>query len=287
MTRRLFIGVDGGGSGCRVAIATQTETLATATGASANVSSDFEGAIESIANTLTKAAEQAGLIGPDLTRATAHLGLAGVMTPAQAAQVAAQFSFAHITVSDDRPTALHGALGGVDGAYLGVGTGMFAAMQAGGEFKTLGGWGLALGDQASGAWLGQSALRRVMMCHDGLAEHSDLTHALLAHFNGDPNAVVTFATTADPSDFADFAPDITKAAQAGDVVALGLMQSGATHLTKSLAALGFATGTPLALGGGLGAHYAPYLSADILSGRVDIKGSPLDGALALARQATT
>ncbi len=165
----ILIGVDGGGSACRVAVCAGAQRIE-AQGGPANVSAEFEPAIAAIREAIEAARAQAGLSVADLGRARVHLGLAGVMNDAVAARVAAALPFERIAVTDDRPTALAGALGAEDGAIAAIGTGSFLARQAGGQALLAGGYGFAIGDQASGAWLGRRLLQQVMLCVDGFAD---------------------------------------------------------------------------------------------------------------------
>ena len=76
----------------------------------------------------------------------------------------------NVTVSDDRPTNMAGALGGTDGYVAAIGTGSFLGRQSGAEQRFIGGWGLRLGDEASGAWLGRRVLSRVLDWRDGVVD---------------------------------------------------------------------------------------------------------------------
>ena len=279
-----IIGVDGGGTGCRVAIGTLVDgVLARAEGGRANVSSDPELAIRNVVSAVEAAAAKCGISTDQLQTATAHLGLAGVMSPQDAEKVASAVPYRHVTVTDDRPTALNGALGGQDGFLLSVGTGTIAAACKDGNYRSIGGWGFHVGDQASGSWLGRESLRFVLLCHDGLAEHSDLTRALFAKFHSDPNQVVAFSMSAKPGDYGAFAPDVVEAARADDPVGQKIMGAGAEHLRQSLMVLGFETGDTLCLTGGVGPFYADYLPSDMTSGLQPRKGNALDGAFGFAR----
>jgi len=275
--------VDGGGTGCRVAIACRDGTVAArATGGSANVATDPEQAMRNVLDTVRRAAGALGLSAPALRGMVAHVGLAGVLDAADAAFVAARLPFARCVVTDDRATSLAGALGPDDGALLAIGTGSFIAIRRGGAARLLGGWGFALGDQASGAWLGRALLEQVLLAHDGLAAHSALTAAVLAQFDGAPSCIVAFARAAQPSDHAAFAPRIVEAAAAGDAVALALMARGAAYLNGALATAGLSAGEALCLTGGLGPHYAPLLAPEYRRAIRPALGAALDGALALA-----
>ena len=232
---------------------------------------------------MTGAANLAGLSATALGAAITHVGLAGVQTQGQSADIASALPFGDVTVTDDRPTAVTGALGGAYGYLLALGTGTIAAASSADGFRFVGGWGFRVSDHASAAWLGRAALERVLLCHDGVDEHSPLTLAILARFGDDPNALVAFATTAAPRDFGTVAPLITSHAKDGDLWGCEILKSGANHLVRALATLGFQPGDALCLTGGVGPHYAPYLPSGYLAGSVAAKGNALDGAFDLAK----
>lgn len=279
-----LIGVDGGGTGCRAAIGTlENGVLAQAEGGRANATSDPELAIMNVASTVQAAAEKAGVPLDNLKNSIAHLGLAGVMTPADERRIASALPYKNATITDDRPTTVTGALGGQDGFLLSIGTGTIVAAKRDKDFSYIGGWGFQISDQASGAWLGRAALERTILCHDGLAPHSDLTRALMAEFNDDPNAIVTLAASAKPGDYAAFARQVVSTASAEDPWALAMMADGAAYLMQGLSILGFRPGDVLCLTGGVGPHYARYLPSETLAGQITSRGEALDGAFQLAK----
>jgi glucosamine kinase len=169
----ILIGVDGGGTGCRIIIADGNLTvLARASGARANVATDFVQAIRNIQEAITKAAQSAGITEDALSNAQVHLGLAGVLCSADAQKVAAALPYALINVTDDRPTAVEGALGDKNGFLISVGTGTIIATRQGRKNSYVGGWGFYVADQASGAWLGKRLLEETLLCYDEIKPHS-------------------------------------------------------------------------------------------------------------------
>lgn len=277
----LFLGVDGGGTGCRVALWNAGGTLlARADGGPANVSSDFDGACGHI---LAAIAEVEAVAGQSVTRAVAHLGLAGVMSPKTGAAVAARMPMVRCRVTDDRPTTIAGALGGADGAVLAVGTGSFVGVQRDGQVRAVGGWGFQVSDNASAAWIGRAGLAATLDAVDGLAPHGAMAQALLQRFGGDPNAIVAFAAVARPVEYGALAPLVLGAGD--DPAALAILGQGAEWLDRALHALDHDDTLPLCLIGGLGPRYRAALDRP---GRrfVAPKGTALDGALVLARGAT-
>ncbi|WP_050526603.1 BadF/BadG/BcrA/BcrD ATPase family protein [Pseudorhodobacter aquimaris] len=280
------IGVDGGGTGCRAGIATlDGRVLATATAGPANFSTDPDQTRANVISAIGKAAARLGIDPAQLYDCAIHFGLAGIMQEADAARFRAVLPFARAVVTDDRPTAFAGALGEGDGVLAAVGTGTLVAAHFGRTRRYFCGWGFDLSDQASGAWLGRGALMRCLLAYDGLAQDSVLTRAIMAQFADVPTALVEFARTALPADYATFAPQVIRAAEAGDETACDLMRQGAAYLNGCFAALPVAQSGPLCLSGGVGPHYALYLEPRFRDRLVAPLGTALDGALFLAREA--
>lgn len=272
-----LIGIDGGGSTCRFALldaGVRTEV----TLGSANAFSDRPGTIARLREGLAELARRAGLGDADIASARLHAGLAGIMTPDDAAEIAAAIPVRNARVTDDRPTSLRGALGTAEGTLAAIGTGSFFGRQADGETRFIGGWGFLLGDEASGAWLGRRLLAATLHAADGLRQDTPLLEEIRAAFGGAPAGIVTAAQGYAPRDFAALAARIFDAAEREDPAALELIGEGAAWIVRAARALGWAEGEPLCLAGGLGPRYARYLDVET----VPPQASALDGALALA-----
>ncbi len=281
MSQTIFIGVDGGGTGCRARIATANRVLGEGRGGPANVSSDQVGAIRNVTAAIAQAMADAEM--DSLDRAHAHLGLAGVLSPAQAEAVAQDMPFETVTVTDDRPTMLAGALGSDDGIVAAIGTGSFVGSKRGSEYRFVGGWGFMLSDEASGAWLGRAVLAETLQACDGMRKKTDLTQQIMDHFDNDASALSEFARTAPPADFGAFAPMVTAAAEGRDDTGLALMQRGAGYIETALQTLDFQPTDVLCLTGGLGPIYEGYLPNAFTDRLREPNGTALDGALILAR----
>ncbi|PIE14668.1 MAG: hypothetical protein CSA68_10245 [Rhodobacterales bacterium] len=283
----IVVGMDGGGSGCRVAVARVENgavgrVLGRGQGGPANPATDFQVALDNLRGAIHSAWAQAGLPEDDLPKVRAFAGLAGVRDEEMARRVAQALPFVNSQVVEDRLTSVTGALAGENGSVAPIGTGSFLARQTAQGVRYLGGWGLALGDDASGAWLGQQLLRQMVRCFDGIAPHCDLSQQALAEFNHDHARIFRFSSSAGPARFAKFAPMVVEAAKQGDPLGHELMTRGADYIVAGLAALGYETGERLCLSGGLGPHYADYLPAPYRDAMRPPKGNALDGALYLA-----
>lgn len=282
----LLVGIDGGGSGCRITIADADGTyLGDARGGPANFTSDPHATVANLLAAIQTAADNADLEDGWTNRCVAHLGLAGVMEPSDAVHVADAMPFRATAVTDDRATSLAGALGARDGMLAAIGTGTIVAAKSGARHRHFGGWGLRISDQASGAWLGHKLLRRAILAHDGILAQSELTRSIMRRFNDKPAEAVRFAQDAGPSDYAQFAPIVVEAASGGDCNGLALMNKGAGYLSACIKAAGLIGDDVLCLTGGVGPKYEPYLD-QIHRNRVRPPlGTALHGALFLAQRA--
>ena len=286
LSKTVLISVDGGGTRCRAAVGTAFGgILARAEGGPANAMADFDGAVANIKAAVKEAADSAGTTDALLSRATAHIGLAGVLSDEDGERIKTALCYGATTVTDDRVTAVAGAFAERDGFLVSLGTGSFLAVQNNKDIKFLGGWGFHIGDQASGAWLGRKAMERVLECYDGIVPDSDLTLDLFEKFQNDPVAVSNFSFSATPRDFGAFAQTVIAAAKAEDPHANALIMQGARYIQASLDALGFQNGDPICFIGGIGASYCNALTDGTLSGLRAPAGTALDGGFMLARDA--
>lgn len=271
----IFLGIDGGGTGCRAAVAdAQGHVLGQGSAGPANILSDPEGAA---ANILSAAERALAGVGP-LQDCHAVLGLAGANIPSAVQALRTRLPFAVARVESDATIAVKGALRGADGVVAALGTGSVFAVQRAGAVRQIGGWGLVLGDEGSGAWLGRALLSRALQAADGLVPMTPLVQAVLAEHAG-PEGIVAFAATARPADFATLAPRV---AGADDPAALALMGKAEADVAAHISLLQGAERLPVVFLGGLGPAYAARLA-----GRWPVQpalGNGLEGALWLARQ---
>jgi glucosamine kinase len=276
----LLLGIDGGGTTCRGALRVGASRF-DARVPGANASSDFEAAIAALRAVLAALAQSAGKPPSALLTAPSYLGLAGVTDKAAGARVCTLLGLTRAVIEEDRRASVVDALGDGPGAVAVIGTGSFLARQDEDGVSFVGGHGLALGDEASGAWLGREALAHALRAADGMAPETGLTSGLRARFGG-RTGVTAHAAHATPRQFAELAPDVLDAAAAGDAAAVALMRRGADYLEGALAALGADFSRPVCLTGGIGPAYAPYLAEQCRAAVRPPLGTAPDGALRIA-----
>ena len=155
-------------------------------------------------------------------------------------------------ITTDAHAACIGAHGERDGGIIIAGTGTVGWAFVRGKIYRVGGWGLPLSDEGSGAWLGSEALRRVLWAWDSRAPWTPLLRTLFANFGENPHAIVGWTATATPRDFGSFAPLIVDHAVNGDLAGIELMKSAAAHIDALAERLIAGGADRLALVGGLG-----------------------------------
>ena len=281
---KLYLGVDGGGTGCRAAVADGTgRVLGRGEGAASNIMSDPEGARENIL-----AAARAALAAADtdagLEDLHAVLGLAGANVAKAASRLMARLPFASARLESDALIALKGALGDEDGVTAAIGTGSIFASQRAGAARMIGGWGFRLGDQGSGARMGRDLLEQALLAHDGLRPRSPLLDEVVVEAGG-PEGLVAFAQDAAPADFARYARRLIEADLEGDEGAAFVLARADADIAAAIDHLRIDGAVPICFLGGLGKLFETRLG-DRYAGEIAApKGSALDGALAMARGA--
>lgn len=285
MGEQFLLGIDGGGTTCRARLTDGAgRVLGEGVAGSANLTLGIGVAAAAIMAATDQAFVAAGLGDAAKAQTRAGFGLAGANVPSLAdALRATPFPFAAVAVASDAVIACLGAHGGGDGAILIVGTGSQGLAIVGGQATTVGGWGFAVGDDASGAIFGRAAVRAAVASVDGLAPRSALTEALMARLGGAPDHAVEWAATARPRDYAAFVPLVLQHAEAGDPVAASLVAEAVGQATNMLDRLLELGARRIALMGGLAETYRARLAPRFASVIVAPHGDAMDGALALAR----
>jgi len=288
---KYFLGVDGGGTNCRIRLANANlETLAEAHGGRANL--QLEGgdpAYRSITEGTREVFAKAGLDFAQTAHTHACFGMAGGRLPsAREAFAARDWPFAKVTVYDDIDIARAGAHEGEDGAVIIVGTGSAGLALVAGARHQVGGWGFHIGDQMSGAILGRDLVRYAVEAADGLVDGSPLTQAVIDQLGGDLDAVMAWSFDGrQPADYGALMPLFIDHFDKDDPVAALLMETEMGHIDRYVAYFKAHGATKLAIVGGFGQRLMPLLEARYGEYVCLPRAEPLHGAVILARQNAT
>ena len=274
----LFLGIDGGGSGCRAQITDREgRVIGAAQAGPANIVSDLDGACENILAAVTTALNGIG----DMSDLHAVLGLAGANLPQAAQALQARLPFASTRIVSDALIALRGAVGVRDGVLAAIGTGSVFAAQNDGRVRQIGGWGLAFGDEGSGAWIGRALLTRALHAVDLRCEMTPLLRDVLMQAGGAETMVETLRL-APPSLLATYARRVVNADQ--DQAAQAVLAAAEAEILDAISVLQQGSSLPVTFTGGLGPIFATRLANKLGAPLYTAQGTALDGAVALARE---
>jgi glucosamine kinase len=280
---RFVLGIDGGGTSCRSALATGAgEIVGRGKSGPANIRTDLSSARANIVEAARLAFTDAGVDPALLPDTAAVLGLAGSNVGTYAQQLEAILPFRQSRVETDALIALEGAVGSGDGAIAVLGTGTAYMVRKGGTTRAIGGWGFQVGDQGSGARIGRDLLELTLLAHDGIHATSPLTQHMMKVFRDDPQMLVEFTTTASPGDFGGFAPKVFEHAEKGDAVAQAIVEKAVADVEAALGVLNLGGDVPLCLLGGLAPLYSTRLSARYRALLKPPMRDALGGAVAIA-----
>lgn len=259
----LIVGVDGGGTKTKVVVADEAgNELATATGGgSAARPGQTTQAAETIAQTVTEAlaaCERTGEVPRVLCAGLAGAGREPERMAVREALTRLEVAD-HIIVEPDATIALQDAFADGAGILLvsGTGSSCFGRSPAG-QFARCGGWGLNIGDEGSGAWIGRRALSIVAAAADGREPDTALLPAVLTALELESSdGLVQWAAHADPAALAKLCTPVVTVAATGDLRANSLLTMAAEELVTHVRALARQLFTderaaiPVALAGGL------------------------------------
>lgn len=285
-SRRLFIGVDGGGTGCRARIENDAgQYLGAGAAGAAATRLGVEASMAAVTRASLAAAADAGL-GPEmLEHMRAGVGLAGIGRQGSLEELLRQpHPFHSVVYANDAVIACLGAHSGRDGGIVIAGTGSVALAMVDGRELRLGGYGFPISDEGSGAEMGLQAIRAALRAHDRRARPTALTRELMRRFNNDAYAVVAWSERATATEFASFAPRVLQYAEEGDTTARRIATDAARQIGLLVRRL-TDFGTPrVSLLGGLAVPLRAWLDSDVRDALVPPEHDAVAGALLLARR---
>ena len=150
-----------------------------------------------------------------------------------------RFAGGSIVLSGDEEIAFEGAFRGGAGILVVAGTGNnVMGRGADGAIHTAGGWGPALGDEGSGFWIAQEALRAGFWAKDrGIATTllAEIGEFWGLHTIGE---IVEMANSRPGPDFPALTPIVVKCAEAGDELAIAVLDRAGAELAELVALVG-------------------------------------------------
>lgn len=280
---RWWVGIDGGGTSTRALVADASGQVL---GRGESGASALNQGVDQAWRHIAEAIERAGVPGLQLRDCALGLGLSGTGVPAQLQGfVAADPGVAAFALVTDGFAGLLGAHGGRPGGLLISGTGSVAeALLDDGSHRMTGGWGWQIGDEGSGAWLGQQAMKVAQAAYDDRAPRGALAESVYAVTGPSREELLAFCAQAGQGGYASLARLVFES-EASDPAAAAILDQAARALDALAVALH--PTLPLALAGSIALRLAPRLSPALQSRRVDPQGDAVAGALWLIQQQRT
>lgn len=229
----VVLGIDGGGTRTRAAIADGERILARAeNGSIKRLRVGAEAADKNMRALLKDVFAQAGVKGAD----AACCGVASSTMPGVKEWVQAVFQDFGVKRSEvvgDEVIALDAAVKGGPGILQIAGTGSNTIGRApDGSRECAGGWSSRLGDEGSGYWIGLHSIRRALNAYDRDQPSKVLETVGKIWGTKTIDELVNVGDSTPGPDFAALAPAINELAEEGDPVALGVMKQAAADLSE-------------------------------------------------------
>jgi glucosamine kinase len=282
---KLYLGIDGGGTGCRGRLETPAgEVLGQGLSGPATTRLGIEAAWASLMTAARAALDEAGIAPAAHRSIHVGVGVAGLgRKGAREALERMPHGFARIDFVTDALAACLGAHSGEDGAIVIAGTGSVGIGRVGGRDLKVGGYGFPISDEGSGADLGLQAVRLALRAHDERIARTALLAEVMQRFKDDPAEAVAWMDQASATDYATFAPLVMRHANQGDAAGRRIVQNAAEQIDGLVRAL-FDQGAPhVALLGGLSSALEPWLSPDVRRRLKPADGDAVSGAIILAK----
>lgn len=235
---RHVLGIDAGGTKTRALFADAAgRVLGSALGGGANLRTHGELEVEKVLHQVIEEASADAAALPDAVA----LGIAGSDRPADEAVlrgILRRIGFRErVVITNDARIAFVAGSADRVGLALVCGTGSIAwGRNRAGEIARSGGWGWHLGDEGSGFWIGERAIREVLRAVDGRGPATSLDRALSEHFEiARPEQILyaIYDREFPRTRVAKFASRVEEAALAGDAVAAAILSDASAELVRA------------------------------------------------------
>ena len=227
----VVLGIDGGGTNTRAAVVVDGKIVGHGqSGSIKRLRVGAEAAEANLRTALKEAYEQASVEGVD----AACCGVASASMPGITEWITAVFDDFGVVRSEvvgDHIIALDAAFEGGPGILQIAGTGSNCVGRApDGTLETAGGWSSRLGDEGSGYWIGVNSIRRALHALDREEPCLVIPKVMEIWGTKDMDEFINLGDGTPPPDFAALAPAIHDLADAGDAVAVGILEQAAADL---------------------------------------------------------
>jgi glucosamine kinase len=234
----LFLAIDAGGTKTRCLLADESQVLGRATTGSIKLMRVGEAEASARLQAMLKEVSLAA--GTSLGEvAQTCIGIAGVTIEAVrdwAEGEIAKSVGGNLLLAGDDEIALDGAFRGGPGILIIAGTGSnVRGRAADGAMYSAGGWGPALGDEGSGFWIGQEALRAGFWAKDRGVPTTLLTEIGELWGAKSLGEIVEMGNARPGPDFPALAPLVVRCADAGDELAAAVLERAGVELAEQAA----------------------------------------------------
>lgn len=234
----LFLAIDAGGTKTRCLLADENQVLGRA--ATGSVKLMRVGEAEASARLQAMLEDVSLAAGASLAEVTRTcIGIAGVTIDAVrewAEREIRKSVGGELLLAGDDEIALEGAFRGCPGILIIAGTGSnVLGRAADGAMYNAGGWGPALGDEGSGFWIGQEAVRAGFWAKDRGVPTTLLTEVGKLWGAKSLGEIVEMGNARPGPDFPALAPLVARCAEEGDELAAAVLERGGVELAEQVA----------------------------------------------------
>lgn len=285
-----FIALDGGGSKTHAVLFNQEhKELVQFIGKGTNFATDFEQAISNLQATVDGLLKAANI--KKIQRSDCHLlgGFAGVNVPAVADRLRIwQHDFKQFDFTTDLHLSVYAASDSQYGSAIITGTGSCALAITPETEIMLGGHGLLLGDQASGAWIGKRLVEHSLLALDGFEPMSNIVNQVMqASQCHSATQLCQYWLKAAPAEYAKLTPYFFESIAYSDPISLKILDQAIAYLSQLISRLSDLSSNPIYLMGGIASKLAKHLPSESQNQVIVNNIAPVYGAFQLLKTKPT